>query len=187
MTSLSYVGIMEEIARQRGLRRWIVRVPFLSLSLSSRWLTLITPVYASIGRYTPAGWSTWRRPCWRSWARRRTRGRRAERHGPAPTRCCGDRTGWRSRISSTDGPARPRRRVPVRRLQPQRAVRRWPRGEAPNVARLIEMGTAFEHGAMSSLPTVTLANHTSILTGRLPRPPRHPAQRVVRPRDAASR
>jgi uncharacterized protein YbjT (DUF2867 family) len=46
----SYVGIMREFARQRGLRRWIVRVPFLSLSLSSRWLTLITPVYASIGR-----------------------------------------------------------------------------------------------------------------------------------------
>ena len=33
-----------------NLRRWIVRVPFLSLSLSSRWLTLITPVYAAIGR-----------------------------------------------------------------------------------------------------------------------------------------
>ena len=45
-----YVGIMREFARQRKLRRWIVRVPFLSLSLSSRWLTLITPVYASIGR-----------------------------------------------------------------------------------------------------------------------------------------
>jgi hypothetical protein len=47
----SYVGIMREFARQRNLRRWIVRVPFLSLSLSSRWLTLITPVYASIGRF----------------------------------------------------------------------------------------------------------------------------------------
>ena len=46
----SYVGIMREFARQRKLRRWIVRVPFLSLSLSSRWLTLITPVYATIGR-----------------------------------------------------------------------------------------------------------------------------------------
>lgn len=46
----SYVGIMREFARQRKLLRWIVRVPFLSLSLSSRWLTLITPVYASIGR-----------------------------------------------------------------------------------------------------------------------------------------
>jgi phosphonoacetate hydrolase len=41
-------------------------------------------------------------------------------------------------------------------------------GEAPNVARLIEMGTAYAHGAIAGLPTVTLANHTSILTGRLP-------------------
>ncbi len=47
----SYVGIMREFARQRNLRRWIQRVPFLSLSLSSRWLTFITPVYASIGRF----------------------------------------------------------------------------------------------------------------------------------------
>jgi phosphonoacetate hydrolase len=38
-------------------------------------------------------------------------------------------------------------------------------GEAPNVARLIATGTAFRHGAMASLPTVTLANHTSLLTG----------------------
>ena len=30
------------------------------------------------------------------------------------------------------------------------------------------MGTAYEYGAMSGLPTVTLANHTSILTGRYP-------------------
>jgi predicted AlkP superfamily pyrophosphatase or phosphodiesterase len=42
------------------------------------------------------------------------------------------------------------------------------RGEAPNVARLVEMGTAFEHGATASLPTVTLANHTTILTGTHP-------------------
>ena len=41
-------------------------------------------------------------------------------------------------------------------------------GEAPNVARLIEMGTAFGHGAMAAMPTVTLANHTSILTGAYP-------------------
>ncbi len=46
----SYFGIMREYARQRKLRRCILRVPFLSLSLSSRWLTLITPVYASIGK-----------------------------------------------------------------------------------------------------------------------------------------
>jgi hypothetical protein len=42
------------------------------------------------------------------------------------------------------------------------------RGEAPNVARLMAMGTTFEHGAMASLPSVTLANHTSVLTGAHP-------------------
>jgi hypothetical protein len=42
------------------------------------------------------------------------------------------------------------------------------RGEAPNIARLLAMGTGFRHGAISSLPTVTLANHTSILTGAHP-------------------
>ena len=47
----SYLGIMREYARQRKLRRWFVAVPFLSPALSSRWLTLITPVYSSIGRY----------------------------------------------------------------------------------------------------------------------------------------
>jgi uncharacterized protein with GYD domain len=41
-------------------------------------------------------------------------------------------------------------------------------GEAPNVARLMAMGTTFGHGAMSSLPTVTLPNHTTILTGAYP-------------------
>jgi hypothetical protein len=41
-------------------------------------------------------------------------------------------------------------------------------GEAPNVARLIAMGTAYEWGAIAAMPTVTLANHTSILTGRFP-------------------
>jgi phosphonoacetate hydrolase len=42
------------------------------------------------------------------------------------------------------------------------------RGEAPNIARLMEMGTAYRHGAIASFPTVTLANHTTILTGRHP-------------------
>jgi predicted AlkP superfamily pyrophosphatase or phosphodiesterase len=41
-------------------------------------------------------------------------------------------------------------------------------GEAPNVARLIEMGAALGHGALASLPTVTLANHTTIITGAHP-------------------
>ncbi|HLJ08691.1 MAG TPA: alkaline phosphatase family protein [Acidimicrobiia bacterium] len=42
------------------------------------------------------------------------------------------------------------------------------RGEAPNVARLIGEGTACRYGALASLPTVTLANHTGILTGSHP-------------------
>jgi phosphonoacetate hydrolase len=42
------------------------------------------------------------------------------------------------------------------------------RGDAPNVARLMSLGTTFGHGAMASLPTVTLANHTSVLTGLHP-------------------
>jgi predicted AlkP superfamily pyrophosphatase or phosphodiesterase len=41
-------------------------------------------------------------------------------------------------------------------------------GAAPNIARLIELGTAYEWGAIAGMPTVTLANHTSILTGRYP-------------------
>jgi hypothetical protein len=47
----SYLGIMREYSRQRKLRRWFLAVPFLSPGLSSRWLTLVTPVYASIGRF----------------------------------------------------------------------------------------------------------------------------------------
>jgi predicted AlkP superfamily pyrophosphatase or phosphodiesterase len=42
------------------------------------------------------------------------------------------------------------------------------RGEAPNLARLLEAGVALGHGAMASLPSVTLANHTTILTGAHP-------------------
>ncbi len=42
------------------------------------------------------------------------------------------------------------------------------RGEVPNVARILDMGSALRYGAISSLPTVTLANHTSILTGAFP-------------------
>ena len=41
-------------------------------------------------------------------------------------------------------------------------------GEAPNVARLIAMGTSLGHGAFASAPSVTLANHTTVLTGAHP-------------------
>jgi len=46
----SYGGIMQEYARQRGLRRWMVPVPVLTPHLSSLWLGLVTPLYARIGR-----------------------------------------------------------------------------------------------------------------------------------------
>jgi phosphonoacetate hydrolase len=42
------------------------------------------------------------------------------------------------------------------------------RGEAPNLARLVGRGTVMGHGALASLPSVTLANHTTILTGTHP-------------------
>ena len=32
----------------------------------------------------------------------------------------------------------------------------------------MEMATTYRHGAIASFPTVTLANHTAILTGRHP-------------------
>lgn len=47
---VSYGGLMREYARQRGLRRWFIRVPVLTPRLSSWWLGLVTPVYARVGR-----------------------------------------------------------------------------------------------------------------------------------------
>jgi predicted AlkP superfamily pyrophosphatase or phosphodiesterase len=42
------------------------------------------------------------------------------------------------------------------------------RGELPNLRRLVDAGTTYAHGAMASLPTITLANRTAALTGRHP-------------------
>jgi hypothetical protein len=47
---VSYMDVMKEYARQRGLRRVMIRVPVLSPRLSSLWLGLVTPVYARVGR-----------------------------------------------------------------------------------------------------------------------------------------
>lgn len=47
---VSYLDLMREFARQRGLRRLFVPVPLLTPWLSSRWLGLVTPVYARVGR-----------------------------------------------------------------------------------------------------------------------------------------
>lgn len=47
---VSYGGLMHEYARQRGLRRLQIPVPFLTPRLSGLWLRLVTPLYAPVGR-----------------------------------------------------------------------------------------------------------------------------------------
>ena len=47
---VSYGGLMHEYARQIGVRRLMVPVPFLTTRLSSLWLGLVTPLYARIGK-----------------------------------------------------------------------------------------------------------------------------------------
>jgi uncharacterized protein YbjT (DUF2867 family) len=47
---VSYGELMQEYARQRRLRRWMVPVPVLTPRLSSLWLGLVTPLYARVGR-----------------------------------------------------------------------------------------------------------------------------------------
>jgi uncharacterized protein YbjT (DUF2867 family) len=47
---VSYGDLMREYARQRGLRRLMIPVPFLTPRLSSLWLGLVTPLYARVGR-----------------------------------------------------------------------------------------------------------------------------------------
>ncbi len=47
---VSYGDIMREYAHQRGLRRRMIRVPVLTPWLSSRWLGVVTPLYARMGK-----------------------------------------------------------------------------------------------------------------------------------------
>ncbi len=47
---LTYGDLIREYATQRNLRRFFIRVPFLTPRISSLWLGLITPLYARIGR-----------------------------------------------------------------------------------------------------------------------------------------
>jgi uncharacterized protein YbjT (DUF2867 family) len=47
---VAYAGLMREYARQAGLRRAVIRVPLATRRVSGFWLTVVTPVYASIGR-----------------------------------------------------------------------------------------------------------------------------------------
>lgn len=47
---VSYCGLMQEYATQRGLKRYMIHVPVLSPRLSSLWLGLVTPLYARVGK-----------------------------------------------------------------------------------------------------------------------------------------
>ena len=47
---VAYADLMREYARQAGLRRSLIRVPFATRRISGLWLSVVTPVYASIGR-----------------------------------------------------------------------------------------------------------------------------------------
>lgn len=47
---VTYGELMQEYARQIGVRRFMIPVPVLSPNLSSLWLGLVTPLYARVGR-----------------------------------------------------------------------------------------------------------------------------------------
>jgi len=47
---VSYGEIMQRYAHQRGLKRFMIPVPFLTPYLSSLWLGLVTPLYSRVGR-----------------------------------------------------------------------------------------------------------------------------------------
>jgi uncharacterized protein YbjT (DUF2867 family) len=47
---VSYGEIMRRYAKQRGLKRYMIPVPFLTPYLSSLWLGLVTPLYSRVGR-----------------------------------------------------------------------------------------------------------------------------------------
>lgn len=47
---VTYRELMREYAKQCGLKRLMISVPFLTPRLSSLWLGLVTPVYARVGR-----------------------------------------------------------------------------------------------------------------------------------------
>ncbi len=47
---VSYGDLMQEYAKQRGLKRYIIPVPILTPRISSLWLGLVTPVYAIVGK-----------------------------------------------------------------------------------------------------------------------------------------
>lgn len=52
---ISYGGIMQAYARSQGLRRLIIKLPWLTPRLSSAWLALVTPLYYHVGRHLLEG------------------------------------------------------------------------------------------------------------------------------------
>ncbi|MDC0357392.1 SDR family oxidoreductase [Oligoflexia bacterium] len=50
MDQVTYGELIQEYARQRGLKRLMLPVPVLTPRLSSLWLGLVTPVFARVGR-----------------------------------------------------------------------------------------------------------------------------------------
>ena len=52
---VTYGGLIQEYARQRGLRRSLISVPVLTPYLSGLWLGLVTPASAQVGRHLIEG------------------------------------------------------------------------------------------------------------------------------------
>ncbi len=52
---VTYRDLIEEYARQKGLRRWLISVPVLTPYLSGLWLTLVTPATSEVGRHLIEG------------------------------------------------------------------------------------------------------------------------------------
>ena len=55
---VTYRDMIQEYARQRGLRRWLIAVPFLTPYLSGLWLALVTPTRYEVGRHLIEGLKT---------------------------------------------------------------------------------------------------------------------------------
>ena len=52
---VTYRDMIQEYARQRGLRRWLIAVPCLTPYLSGLWLALVTPTRYEVGRHLIEG------------------------------------------------------------------------------------------------------------------------------------
>jgi uncharacterized protein YbjT (DUF2867 family) len=52
---VTYGEIIQEYARQKGFRRWLIFVPILTPYLSGLWLALVTPATYEVGRHLIEG------------------------------------------------------------------------------------------------------------------------------------